>query len=189
MKHRVEPSIERLREAIDYDPQTGVMVWRVRPSSHFNAKAQSAELIAARINSRLSGKPALNSVDSKGYLFGGFDGRLLRQHRAAFAICFGCWPQDEVDHINGDRTDNRIANLRAASHRENGVNAKMGTHNTSGRIGVYWRTDRGRWQARIHSRGTTHALGTFANFDDAALARKEAEIEHGFHPNHGRAAT
>jgi len=96
------------------------------------------------------------------------------------------WPQDEIDHINGIRTDNRLVNLRSVTHRENQKNIKRSTCNTSGRVGVRWEGHRSKWRSAIKVDGREKHLGSFDSFAEASAARKAAEIKYGFHKNHGR---
>ncbi len=96
------------------------------------------------------------------------------------------WPRDQIDHINGVRTDNRIGNLRSVTSRENSRNLKLPTNNTSGRIGVMWSGRDSKWLAVIQVDGGKKHLGYFDNFEDASNARKAAELKYDFHENHGR---
>ncbi len=106
------------------------------------------------------------------------------------ARCRNCEgePSGEIDHINGDRTDNRICNLRDVTSAGNSCNRRRQDRNTSGVTGVAWDKRASRWQARIGLNGKQKYLGYFDSLDEAVAARKAAELELGFHPNHGRAA-
>ena len=92
----------------------------------------------------------------------------------------------QIDHENGDRSDNRIANLRDVPPSENMRNVKRHITNTSGHVGVFWYKPRNKWVARITVNYTLHHLGYFTDIADAIAARKAAEIFYGFHKNHGR---
>lgn len=107
-----------------------------------------------------------------------------RVHRLVWLITYGRWPEGQIDHINGVRDDNRIENLREVSVQENQRNTHIRIDNTSGVTGVskeLW-----GWRARIKVGGKKINIGFFKSFDDAVAARKKAEAELGFHPNHGR---
>lgn len=91
-----------------------------------------------------------------------------------------------IDHIDGDKLNNRVENLRNVSQVENGQNHVRRKNNTSGVMGVRWDDRRSMWHTRINVKYQTIFLGYFQNFDDAVVARRTAEIEHGFHQNHGR---
>jgi hypothetical protein len=111
----------------------------------------------------------------------------LMAHKVAWLFIAGEWREGPVDHINGERDDNRAVNLRAVSKAENNRNLSIPKNNTSGVIGVYYfkRTD--RWAARIKVDRRTINLGYFTTIEEAAHARKQAERRFGFHTNHGRA--
>jgi len=106
-------------------------------------------------------------------------------HQWAFLYCMGYIPI-EIDHINGDRTDNRICNLRDVSHKENMKNLKISKKNTSGVVGVTWNKNANKWQAQICIEKRYIHLGTFVNFNEAVNVRKLAEVAYGFHKNHGK---
>ncbi len=91
-----------------------------------------------------------------------------------------------IDHINGDRGDNRISNLRVVTSTENNRNKAINKNNTSGVTGVTWSKSRRKWIAQIHIGKIGKALGGFDRVEDAIAARKNAETRYGFHENHGR---
>lgn len=95
-------------------------------------------------------------------------------------------PQEQIDHINHIRTDNRIVNLRKASNTENSRNASIGSNNTSGAVGVWFEKRRNAWVAEIKVDRRKIHIGQFDTFDAAVAARKAAEVEFGFHENHGK---
>jgi len=92
----------------------------------------------------------------------------------------------QVDHINGDVTDNRWENLRLIYGGENQRNMKRAHNNTSGITGVVWDQSRALWHARIRLNQKDRFLGRFKSKDEAIAARKAAERQFGFHVNHGR---
>lgn len=91
-----------------------------------------------------------------------------------------------IDHINGDKEDNRLINLRECDHRTNGRNCKRSVKNTSGITGVRMDKRIQKWVAEIKIDGTGRHLGSFDTIEEAAAARKGAEKVSGFHANHGR---
>lgn len=105
-------------------------------------------------------------------------------HRLAWFYVHGYWPE-EVDHINGDGTDNRISNLREVDHNENMRNMKKHSSNTSGVTGVHWWKTRCCWAVKIYKDNKAIHVGYFSNFEDAVKARKAAEVQYGYHENHG----
>ena len=182
MRGTVSPEI--LCELLKYDPETGVFLWRWR-SPHYFPNARSH----ASWNARFAEKPAFTSVSTThGYTQTNILGRVHRGHRVAWAMHFGRWPEGEIDHINGDRTDNRISNLRDVGRADNGRNLCVSRRNKSGVVGVTWDQQRERWFASIRHGGKTIGLGRFDSLDAAAAARRRAEQNFGFHQNHGRKA-
>ena len=180
------PSPETLRQLLRYEPETGKLFWLERPETIFKNNGQSPKQSAATWNSRFANKPALASPDKRGYLTGRLLYHRVKAHRVILALAFNAWPIGEIDHINGDPADNRLANLRVVSHKENGRNLKRKATNKSGHCGV-WRRPSGRWLAKIMVDGRDLTIGTFDTIEMAVAARKSAEQQYGFHPNHGSA--
>lgn len=173
-------SVETLRQLLHYNPDTGVLSWRIRPVSL--CKDERAWKIW---NARYAGREAL-TANSNGARQGNIFGRRVYAHRAAYALHYGAWPKDVIDHINGNPADNRIANLRAVDQRTNMLNQKERCTNTSGATGVTLFSRNQKWRAQITVNGRNKALGYFTDFDEAVKARRLAEVRFGFHPNHGR---
>ena len=174
-------SVTTVRKLLDYNPETGKFVWRPRPKEMFKSERGMMSW-----NSRLAGKAAFTNVGGHGYLVGYIFNKCRLAHRLAYAHHFGHWPKQNIDHINGDTTDNRIANLRDVSTQENLKNQKMPSHNTSGVCGVYWNKPTQKWLASISINGKNKHIGLFGDIEEAKAARKAAEIQYGYHPNHGR---
>ena len=175
------PTPETLRKLLSYDPDTGLLTWKRRPLEMFATKRAGNSW-----NSRLCGKPALSYDNGRGYKRGMIFNKFHLAHRVVYAIYHGAWPVNQIDHINGDKSDNRIANLRDVTHAENGRNTPMRINNTSGHTGVSWNINAGKWRARIMVRGKTKHLGFFPGIEDAIAARAAADVKYGFHANHGR---
>ena len=182
------PSPELLRKLVEYNPETGLLKWLARPTDMFANSALVGEKgNAASWNSKHAGKPAFATETAQGYFAGELFKVQYPAHRIAYAIHHGAWPKGEIDHINGDRADNRITNLRDVSRSENQRNAAMQHNNKSGVCGVHWKERDRRWIAQItDGKGGKRFLGGFVNFQDAVAARMEAQAEMNFHPNHGR---
>lgn len=113
------------------------------------------------------------------------DRREVAVHRVIWAMHTGEWPDQTIDHIDGDTKNNRVSNLRHVSVAVNSRNTKLYDNNTSGYIGVT-STASGKWQARIHYNGRRICLGTFTTPEEAYEVYKKKAAELGFHDNHGR---
>lgn len=173
---------EELRQLLDYDPETGEFSWAEPTQAWFASRAHWEAYQLKKANS-----PPLSAEHSQGYKIGRVGGRMVLAHRAAWAYHFGAWPTENIDHINQDRTDNRISNLRDVPQSENAKNQRRRSNNTSGVTGVYWVSKRKKWAAAISlPGGKCVALGRYVTLEEAAAARKAAEVKYGFHENHGR---
>jgi hypothetical protein len=144
------------------------------------------EKLAKVWNDRYAGQVA-GSPYAKGYLGICIFKSRFYAHRIAWAIVCGSAPKQQIDHINGDKRDNRIANLRDVSCSENGKNQSLQRRSKARSHGVRWHKRDLAWTAHIKTGGIQKHLGTFASEQAAIDARKAAECELGFHPNHGRA--
>ena len=145
---------KQLRAVVDYNPDTGVFVWR-----HHRTNWEDLTAGCER---------------DLGYIVIRINYRLYRAHRLAWLYVHGRWPRGEIDHINGDPSDNRIANLRLATIGQQRANSRIRSDNTSGAKGVWWEKRRGRWVAEIMHEGRKHHVGSYDNFEDAVAARTEA---------------
>jgi hypothetical protein len=158
------PTQARVQELLAYDPLTGVFTWRVRPA--LNMRAGDA-----------AGGPLGD------YWAIRIDGRKYLAHRLAWLYVRGEWPTAQIDHRNGDGRDNRLANLREATQAQNNQNVRARRDNVSRLVGVGFRKDSGKWQARITVQRTRHVLGVFNTPEEAAAAYGEAKARlHQFQP-------
>lgn len=171
-----------LRDLIRYDPKTGGLHWLPRPSSLFVGGRYDSARRASRWNTRYAGE-VVGADNGAGYLVCRVLGVSLKCHRVAWEIYYGARPEGCIDHINGDRTDNRIENLRVVDRQGNGRNSGIRADNRSGVVGVRRRGN--RWVANIRHEGVQVFLGSFPDMDAAATARRDAEQAFGYHPNHG----
>ena len=149
---------ERLKELLHYDQETGVFKRKTTQAN--NAKAES---IAGCVNKKL------------GYVIIGIDNKQYYAHRLAWFYVNNTWPENQIDHINRNKTDNRIKNLREVTHAQNRQNIGLKNNNKSGATGVFWYANRNKWIAYIRCNGKRHSLGYHVNFQDAVKARKIAE--------------
>ena len=167
MSDKELPSPELLRQLLHYEPETGELFWVERPSGMFpNIRAAKAW------NSRFSNKAALIGTDTHGYRRGEIFGRGYLAHRVIWAYQTEAWPTEQVDHINGDRLDNRWSNLRAATLTENMRNRRRERTSTSEYLGVCWDSSAAKWRAQIGSR----YIGSFVCEIEAAKAYDAAAI-------------
>lgn len=160
---------ERLKQLFLYDPETG-------------------HLINKSGERRRVGKSS-GSLNSEGYVNVFIEGRQYKAHRLVWCFVFGEWivyPDYEIDHVNGDKADNRIQNLRKCTKSMNQRNGSMRVNNKSGVIGVNWKSKQKVWVARIWDGPHHKFLGNFKQLDDAREARAKAERELGYHPGHGK---
>lgn len=145
---------ERLRELLNYDPDTGVFTWRVVKNS---------------------AKPGDKTgyVRGFGYRMMKLDGIAYLAHRLAWLHVHGVWPEI-IDHINGDPADNRLCNLRDVSHQVNMQNKRKPCGGTaSGLLGVH--ANFGAWVARIGHNGRAIHIGRFKTKEEAHIAYLEAK--------------
>ena len=180
--------VEFLKALFDYSATTGVIKHKPRNPNMFDDGFHSAEVQARRWNTRYANREAFTSLDTHGYRQSHVQGSLLRGHRVAWALHHGKWPSGQIDHVNGDRADNRIENLRDVSLWENAKNRSLQSNSSAEVMGVYWAPELNKWRARIGVGGKCKHLGVFVSKCDAVEARKYAERKYGYHTNHGRAA-
>lgn len=159
-------SHERLLELLKYDPSSGEWTWRVNRLS-YRGKAKAG----ARAG----------WLDRHGRWRIGVDGRDFLSAPLAFFYMTGEWTAHDVDHKNGDKADDRWENLRPATRSQNNYNKGIQANNSTGIKGVsHWRAKWGRqkYQAYINVDGKRIPLGLFYTLEDAAAARKVAEIKY-----------
>lgn len=145
----------RLRELLNYDPDTGIFIWK--------------ESRGGRQPGTVAGH-----LDYKGYVRLSVDHVLYRAHRLAWVYVYGVDPSDQIDHINGCRSDNRICNLRDVPNKKNAENQKLRKTNKSGHRGISWSKVVNKWQAGVCHYGEITHVGYFDVLDDAIAAVKTA---------------
>ena len=151
---------EYLRSVLHYEPETGIFTWKV--STAHSVKVGQAS----------------GCLDGHGYLRLRVCSRLYQAHRLAWLYVYGNWPKGQIDHINRNRSDNRIPNLRDVTNRQNQQNRSTNSDNTSGHPGVYWDKQSFKWRARIkHNQKLIH-LGLFTDLEEAIAARKAGELRY-----------
>ncbi len=157
-----------LLEQFIYKTETGELIRRLR-----NPTGRATGTVSYKNNGTY---PVLSvRINKKSYLV----------HRVIWFYMTGSWP-DQIDHINHDSIDNRWDNLRSVSQAANKKNCKKYENNSTGTTGVHKDISNGRYRASIAINGRSINLYSGLDFDEACRLRKEAEVQYGFHQNHGR---
>lgn len=146
-----EMTQERLKQLVEYDPATGVFerIGKLHHTAHKIPKSSNQD----------------------GYLTVWLDGKNRRQNRMAWLYMYGAPIPKILDHINGNRKDNRISNLRPATVAQNQQNSRLRCDNSSGVKGVSWDKSQNSWKAYSKNKGKTKHIGVFKSFEDAVEAR------------------
>ena len=165
---------------LKYEAETGCLYWRERPAEMFSTP-EAAHLW----NSRYAGEMAFTHVDKDGYKVGTLFGKSYKAHRLIWLMETGAWPKWRIDHLDGNRANNRIPNLRDVRWGVNCRNRSMGSKNTSGVVGVRWDPQSSKWQAYIKVERKLVQLGKFTEKNAAIEARQTAVRRFDFTERHG----
>jgi hypothetical protein len=176
-----------LSECFDLAPGAASgLRWRKRPPEHFSAPGRNADHCCNNWNSRWAGKGAGTRNKHSYYVVELTVGRRKLQllaHRIVFALAYGHWPPEELDHELGVDGGNGINNLRPATHGQNAQNQKPHRDNTSGYPGVSWDKGKGKWGVQIRASGRTIHVGRFNSREEAYRAYCAVkQIIHRFQP-------
>lgn len=158
---------ERLKQVVSYNPDNGVFT-RILALSN-----------CVKVGDILGGD------NGRGYLRTRIDGKLYMNHRLAWLYVYGSMPEFEIDHINHNKKDNRIANLRSCTRSENSRNSPIGIRNKSGIVGVQYRERDRKFYATITNNKKKIHIGVYETAEDALLAYNDAARKYGYHENHG----
>lgn len=153
-------TLERLKELLEYDPETGIFLWI--------GKSNTKTIIGT----------VAGTTDVNGYVRVQIDRVKYLLHRLAWLYTHGAWPSEFIDHINGIRNDNRISNLREANSTQNNRNAKLNSRNASGYKGVGYIRKLKKYAARIYIKGKCIYIGFFDTPLEASKAYEAAAITH-----------
>ncbi len=155
-------TVEELRRRLHYDPQSGVFTWQESGRAGWVGRKAGC-------------------MSDWGYLIIRIDGKGISAHRLAWLYMHGTWPEHQIDHINRDKLDNRIGNLRDVAQAINQHNrASARADNKSGRLGVSFQRRAGKWIAQIQANNKRHFLGYHATPEAAQEAYRAAKRV--FHP-------
>jgi hypothetical protein len=146
-------NFEKLRQAFTYCQETGVLV-------------------------RNSNGISVTGLDAHGYVQVGYLKKMYKAHRLIWAMIHGEFPDGQIDHINGNRSDNRLCNLRVVTQQQNAHNKQKNKRNKSGFTGVCWNKKSSKWQACISVNAVTIYLGVFHTAEQAHAAYLSAKSIH-----------
>lgn len=169
IKYFTDVSVERVRELLNYCPETGIFTRAI--TTGYRGMHKAGDIVG--------------STRRNGYVFVGIERRQYAAHRLAWVIMCGAWPKADIDHIDGNRNNNRFINLREATRSENNQNiSKARKHNMTKLLGAVFRKDTKKFQARIVVNGKTTHIGCFSSAEEAHLAYLKAKSEiHPFAPH------
>ena len=158
---------QELKELLHYNPETGIFTWKVSTAR------------------RVSSGDVAVTKRKDGYIQIKLNNELILSHRLIWIYMYGYLPK-YIDHINGQRDDNRIINIREVSNQQNSLNSKISKNNTSGIKGVYWDKSRNKWTVRLAIDGKGKFFRRFDDIDLAKLVIEEVRNKyHGKYANHG----
>ena len=149
---------QQLKQLLAYDPDTGAFTW-LKPTSN-----------------RVKPGALACSVNTVGYVRIGIGGKRYAAHRLAWLYVHGVWPENEIDHINRNRQDNRICNLRDVNSQQNKLNSGVRRNNTSGVKGVSWDKKSKRWRVQARINGQKTYIGVFDTLEEATTAYQKAAV-------------
>lgn len=159
-----------LKECVTYNPDTGIFTWNTRPLSHFK-NSHCCNAWNARWANKYTG-----SISDEGYFLVKVNHKTYKAHRIAFLYMEGYFPENQVDHIDRNKLNNKWDNLREVSNQCNQQNCNISKNNTSGVCGVSFNKRSGKWVVRIGVLWQRLCIGSFENFEDAVMARYKEEL-------------
>lgn len=165
---KARPNIDALFGTFDVDFDAGTLRWK------------------NTINSRARRGSRAGTLNGAGYRQVALNGTLLLEHRVIWAMLHKKWPTKELDHIDSNRSNNSVSNLRLATRSQNACNGRPHKNNSSGVKGVHWSAARKTWNAQITLHGKGIHIGVFNTLADATIAVRKARRQiHGEFTNHG----
>jgi hypothetical protein len=151
---------DELKSKLDYDPNTGIFTWKIKT-----------------IGSRGIGNIAGHKHKLK-YIHIKICKKSYMAHRLAWLYMYGEFPTEYIDHIDCDKSNNKIENLRLSSNQQNQFNRGIPKNNTSGVKGVSWFKRDKKWQVTIYVDKKAKSFGRYINFDEAVSVAVEARKKH-----------
>lgn len=149
-------SHERLLQVLDYNPDTGIFRWK----EAIGPRAQIGEIAGSRTKDSHNTYHRIH-----------IDGRTYRAHRLAWFYVYAVWPTNEIDHINRNSLDNRVSNLRDATHSLNRLNSNLHRSNEIGHRNIGFNRRSGKYRVRFIVKGQQHFLGSFKTLEAAMQIR------------------
>lgn len=145
---------------------------------HLTYELDNGKLLWLRIPKMCNGKryaigSEVGSIHNSGYRVLTLMGKKLQAHRVIWAIHYNSWPNGEIDHIDGDRLNNKLSNLRVVTRSQNMFNAKTKQNSSSGIKNVQWDNSSQSWRVRVRVNGKRYHVGRFTEIEKAAEAAKE----------------
>tara|TARA_R110000744_G_C19236127_1_gene548725 strand:+ start:290 stop:802 length:513 start_codon:yes stop_codon:yes gene_type:complete len=156
-------TFKKAHETFSYDPVEGVLTWKIKP------------------NPKICIGTKVGGYTGRGYLGFGFQNKKMYVHRVVWLMAHGSWPV-QIDHVDHDKTNNRLENLRSVTASLNNKNRPLNLNNKSGMPGVCWNKANETWVIRI---GTRYLCCKKDKFE-ACCERKKAEIKYNYHVNTGK---
>ena len=172
MAKREDISADLVRQLLDYDPETGVFTYKARKPEQFKGGEHSAIHTCNKWNSRCAGSVA-GSVAGRGHIDIAINRVNYRAHRLAWLYVYGKWPENGVDHIDGNPANNRLSNLRDATQAQNMRNAKKYRTNATGEKNVGFDKRRGLYHLSFTIDGTQRH---FAYYETLEEARRDRDV-------------
>lgn len=175
MAAKTYPTADFVRQILDYNPDTGILIWRARTPEMFRVNTDSPEKACRTWNTKSAGK-VVGTLHDLGYLTASIYDVRYYCHRLAWIHFYGVNPDEQIDHANCDKTDNRVLNLRLADSRLNSANKRVLRNNHLG-LKCVRMTEEGRYRATIYVDRKPVHLGIFDTAEEASAAYAKAAKE------------
>jgi len=166
---------------VECNIETGIVIWKKREPTEVSNYWKNW-------NTKYAGKEC-GRVNQEGYRSACITYKAkqmyVSMHRLIWFAAYGCLPTNYIDHINQNRADNRLVNLRDVTSAENNKNRKITSNNSSGVVGVHFNKGKGKWRAVVTVNHKVHYLGYYKEIDEAEKVVKEFREKNGFTELHG----